>query len=120
MNAAAIALMGEHDFSAFTNPSIAKIQPTTRKILGVSLSKQQELMQIEIEANSFLAHQVRRTVGSLVAVGSDKMSADCFRNMISLPVPGAAHITAPPQGLSLMKVRYNKDKFENGDENENI
>ena len=120
MNTAALELMGEHDFSAFTNPSVAQNQPTTRNVLGINLSSKQQLIRIEIEANSFLTHQVRRTVGCLVAIGNNKMSVEDFRSMILLPVPGSAYITAPPQGLCLIRVRYDKDIFENGDKNENI
>ena len=57
-------------------------------------------------ANSFLPHQVRNTVGSLIRVGLGKMIIDEFGNMVEAKEPGLAGPMAPACGLYLMRVNY--------------
>ena len=120
MERAATELLGEHDFAAFTRPLEARLRSTARRISLVRLRRRQELIRLEVEANAFLPHQIRRTVGALVAVGSGKMNTEAFRRLVHEPVPGAAALMAPPQGLCLVRVRYEKELFEHEEKNEDI
>ena len=65
-----------------------------------------ELIVFNIEANSFLPHQVRNTVGALIRVGTGRMSIDGFHNIAEAKTPGLAGPTAPARGLCLMQVKY--------------
>ena len=57
-------------------------------------------------ANSFLPHQVRNTVGTLIRVGLGKISVDDFKTIMEAKKPGLAGPTVPAQGLYLMQVNY--------------
>jgi tRNA pseudouridine38-40 synthase len=59
-----------------------------------------------IEANSFLPHQVRNTVGALIRVGLGWLATDEFQRIAAARTPGLAGPTAPANGLCLMRVNY--------------
>jgi len=65
----------------------------------------------DMVANAFLPQQVRRTLGSLVKVGSGKMLIGEFREMASSGKLAMAEPVAPPQGLCLKKVNYSDIGF---------
>ena len=64
------------------------------------------MIVLEMAANSFLPHQVRNTVGSLIKVGQGKMTVDEFYSIVAAKTPGLAGPTAPADGLCLMRVDY--------------
>lgn len=66
---------------------------------------------LEMIANSFLPHQVRNTVGSLIRVGQGKMTVDEFAAMVDSGNPGLAGPIAPADGLCLVRVDY-PDPFD--------
>lgn len=105
-------LVGEKDFSSFTSPySGSKV----RTVYKVCIDKNKEMISFDIVANSFLPHQVRNMVGSLLKVGQGKMDIDGFRSVIKAQRPSLAGPTAPPHGLYLMKVNYPKPLKESGE-----
>lgn len=112
MAGAASCLVGEHDFAAFTAPSLAGRQSTTRRMSGVEVRRCGKRLVLDFEANAFLAHQVRRTVGALADVGRGKRSVGEFESMLQGGPPGAARYSAPARGLCLMKVRYENGLFD--------
>ena len=61
MHAAAQALLGEHDFSAFRALSCQAAHPR-RSVLAVSVRREGEQLFVDIEANAFLHHMVRNIV----------------------------------------------------------
>jgi tRNA pseudouridine38-40 synthase len=64
------------------------------------------LVTVELEANAFLRQQVRRTVGALVQVGSGRLSAAGFRDLLRRAEPTSAGPLAPAHGLCLLRVSY--------------
>ena len=64
------------------------------------------MIYFDIIANSFLPHQVRNIVGSLIKVGQGKMTIDEFNGIIKSAVPGLGGPTAPAEGLCLVRVNY--------------
>ena len=60
---------------------------------------------VEMEADAFLPHQVRRTMGALQRVGSGRLDPAAFAAMVDGP-PASVGPAAPPQGLTLVAVRY--------------
>jgi len=70
------------------------------------IEKDGELVVFNIVANSFLPHQVRNTVGSLIRIGLGKMSVDEFHRIIEAKKLGLAGPAAPACGLRLMQVNY--------------
>ena len=106
MNRACQALIGEHDFASFTTCIKAEIKSTVRSVYRAEIERKGELAVFNIVAKSFLAHQVRNTVGALIKVGLGRMSVDEFNSIAEVKKPGLAGPTAPACGLCLIQVNY--------------
>lgn len=112
MRRAAAKLRGKHDFAAFTAPSVARVASTHREVFRAELSRAGRLAYLDVEANAFLQHMVRRIAGALVLVGRGKREEREFAILLERPQPGAARYTAPAQGLCLIKVWYENGLFD--------
>ena len=106
MDRAGRMLIGRHDFASFVNNKEAAAKGTVRDVYRAGITKEDDLVLFEIEANSFLMHQVRNTVGLLLKVGRGRISAEDFGDVLEAARPGLAWPTAPARGLSLIKVNY--------------
>jgi tRNA pseudouridine38-40 synthase len=107
MRQACRALIGRHDFASFVGSAeIARTKNTVRDVYKAEITQDGDMIVLEMAANSFLPHQVRNTVGSLIRVGQGKMTADEFSNIVSAATPGLAGPTAPADGLCLVQVEY--------------
>ena len=107
MNEASQLLLGTHDFASFVNNKEASMKSTVRNVFRAGMRREEDDMVIfNIEANSFLMHQVRNIVGSLLRLGRGKISREEFKNILEAKEPGKAWPTAPARGLSLIKVNY--------------
>jgi len=113
MNQACQALVGEHDFASFVNNNEVAAKSTIRKVYRAEMRKDGELAVFNMVANSFLMHQVRNTIGTLIRVGLGKMSGEEFYSILEAKKPGLAWPTAPARGLCLMQVNYHKPFEEN-------
>jgi tRNA pseudouridine38-40 synthase len=102
----ASALVGEHDFTAFT-PSETYHERFRRLILGASWSQaRDDLWEFRIEADAFMRSMVRVLVGTMLEVAGDRRSLDDFLALLEGAPRSAAGVTAPPHGLYLESVRY--------------
>jgi tRNA pseudouridine38-40 synthase len=72
----------------------------------LSVGRNGEEVTVSAIARSFLHNQVRSMVGSLVAVGEGKWSADDLAKALAARDRTACGPVAPPDGLYLMKVDY--------------
>ena len=106
MNKACQTLIGKHDFASFATCIGDRIQNPVRNIYRAGMRKDGDLAIFNIVANSFLTHQVRNTVGTLIKVGSGKMNVDEFYSILKAKRPGATGPTVPACGLCLMRVNY--------------
>ncbi|MFC1933509.1 tRNA pseudouridine(38-40) synthase TruA [Chloroflexota bacterium] len=106
MNQACKALVGEHDFASFVNNNEVAAKSTVRRVYRAEIRKEGELAVFNMVANSFLMHQVRNIVGTLVRVGRGNMHSDMFYSILEAKKPGLAWPTAPARGLCLMQVNY--------------
>jgi tRNA pseudouridine38-40 synthase len=105
MHEAAQVLSGRHDFSAFRSAGCSA-QHAVREVTEIRVSRQQDLIKIDITANAFLYHMVRNIVGSLVAVGLGEKSGEWFNEVLQGQDRKLSGVTAEPQGLCFMSVRY--------------
>jgi tRNA pseudouridine38-40 synthase len=103
MREAASLLLGRHDFAAFAGPAAGS---TVRSLHRCELKARGRLLAVYMEADAFLPHQVRRTVGALVQVGLGRQSAADLAGLLREPRPAVAGPAAAPQGLCLLKVNY--------------
>jgi tRNA pseudouridine38-40 synthase len=101
------AFIGRHDFASFVaSEATARQKRTIRDVFKAAIMQDGEMIVFDIIANSFLPHQVRNMIGSLVKVGQDKMTVAEFKQMVESRTPGLAGPTAPAEGLCLEKVNY--------------
>ncbi|MGE0903470.1 MULTISPECIES: tRNA pseudouridine(38-40) synthase TruA [Dehalococcoides] len=99
-------LEGEHDFIAFASSLGPEIKKTVRRVNWTRLDVREDRLIFNIEANSFLTHQVRNTIGTLVELGRGTMSRSEFEALFEAKTPGLAGPAAPACGLSLVRVNY--------------
>lgn len=115
MNRAARMLVGEHDFASFVTDWDGE-KSTIKHIYEAGVEKDGEKVTFKVAANSFLTHQVRNIVGTLIRVGNGKISVEEFKKILELKKLSLAGPTAPAHGLYLMKVIYPENvefKYEN-------
>ena len=106
MRDAAAALVGEHDFAAFRAAGCAA-KTTLRRVDSIALTRAQpHLLDIDIRGNAFLRHMVRIVVGTLAEVGTLRRPPAQVAEILASKDRTLAGMTAPPQGLELIEVRY--------------
>ncbi|MBI4301428.1 MAG: tRNA pseudouridine(38-40) synthase TruA [Chloroflexi bacterium] len=104
MDGACQALVGTHDFAAFSE-SMGK-RSTIRTVYEARVWRERAIVFFEMAASSFLPHQVRRTAGALIRVGRGDLPMEAIEEMLESRRPGLAGPTAPAHGLCLMGVDY--------------
>jgi len=105
MHAAAQRLVGKHDFTTFRSTECQAKSPV-KTLDTLSVARDGDEVGITAVARSFLHNQVRSMVGSLVAVGEGKWSADDLAGALAARDRTACGPVAPPDGLYLMRVDY--------------
>lgn len=105
MAEAAGHFVGEHDFAAFRTSGCAA-KTTVRRIDAVGLSREGDLIHVDVKGSGFLRNMVRIMVGTLVEVGQGKRSPDTVAAILAGDAGVSAGATAPPHGLCLMEVYY--------------
>jgi tRNA pseudouridine38-40 synthase len=105
MHAAAQVLVGRHDFSTFRAAECQAKSPV-KTLDRLDVARDGEELRFTARARSFLHHQVRSMVGSLVHVGEGKWSAGDVQAALDARDRSACGQVAPPQGLYLVRVEY--------------
>jgi tRNA pseudouridine38-40 synthase len=106
MHEAAQILVGRHDFTSF-RASLCQAKSPVKTLSRLSVFRQmRDVIAIEASAPSFLHHQVRNIVGSLLLVGTGKWGAADLQEALNARDRAAAGPTAPAHGLYLIAVDY--------------
>jgi tRNA pseudouridine38-40 synthase len=105
MHDAAQGLLGQHDFSAYRAASCQAKSPL-RSLDRLSVTRLGEEVVIVAEARSFLHHQVRNLVGTLIEVGQGRRGVEWPRRVLEGLDRSKAGQTAPPEGLVFTAARY--------------
>jgi tRNA pseudouridine38-40 synthase len=98
-------LLGEQDFSSFRSSDCESKTPM-RNVHSLTVTRQNELVVVEIQANAFLHHMVRNIVGVLLQVGAGFKEPVWAQEVLQAKDRRAAAETAPPEGLYLTQVIY--------------
>jgi tRNA pseudouridine38-40 synthase len=105
MHAAAQRLVGKHDFTTFRHVECQAKSPV-KTLDRLDVTRDGDEIRIHASARSFLHHQVRSMVGSLVPVGERSWSADDLAAALAARDRAACGQVAPPEGLYLLRVDY--------------
>jgi tRNA pseudouridine38-40 synthase len=105
MHAAAQLLVGKHDFATFRAAECQAKSPV-KTLDCLDVERDGDELRVYASARSFLHHQVRSMVGSLVQVGDHRWSADDLARALAARDRKACGPVAPPDGLYLVRVDY--------------
>jgi tRNA pseudouridine38-40 synthase len=100
LQASADAIVGEHDFRAFT-PTDIQHDVFVRRVEVARWHDRGDTVELEITADSFLRHMVRTLVGTML-----ERDADGLRMLLEGAPRSAAGTTAPACGLYFVGVSY--------------
>jgi len=98
-------LLGEHDFECFSKVK-TDVNHFRCTIKRVEWKEGKDTLEFTIIANRFLRGMVRAIVGTLLDVGSGKISLTDFKKIIDSKDRKQAGMNVPPEGLYLMAVKY--------------
>lgn len=105
MQAAASAILGEHDFAAFQASGGDVI--TSRRRIDVSrVTRDGDHVTYEVTGTGFLRHMVRNLAGTLVDIGLQRRPVDDMARVLASRDRAQASATAPARGLTLWSVEY--------------
>ncbi len=105
MQGAARRLLGRHDFTTFRSTECQAKSPL-KTLDRLDVAREGDAIDIRASARSFLHHQVRSMVGSLVLVGEGKWTADDLSAALEARDRAPSGPGAPPEGLYLVRVDY--------------
>ena len=97
-------LVGTHDFKGFMS-SGSSVVDTVRTIYDIEITKEEDLITLEVEGNGFLYNMVRIIVGTLVDIGRGRIKENLSEIINSKSRSKTGH-PAPAHGLFLKKVDY--------------
>jgi tRNA pseudouridine38-40 synthase len=110
MREGAAFLLGQHDFTTFRAAECQANSPIRTldrlDIEHIPLCTEGHEIRFLVEARSFLHHQVRNMVGTLVEVGVGKWSPQDIQTALNTKDRSKGGMTAPSSGLSLTRVDY--------------
>ncbi|MBX9932392.1 MAG: tRNA pseudouridine(38-40) synthase TruA [Methylobacterium sp.] len=113
MHAAAQRLLGRHDFTAFRAAECQAASPIrtleSLDVARVEMGLMEEIV-IATAARSFLHHQVRAMVGTLMMAGCRRLSADHVADILASRDRSRCGPMAPAQGLTFVGVDYDNSE----------
>ena len=105
MREGAAHLVGKHDFTSFRATECQAKSPV-RTLDQLDIVEDGPNLVFVVSARSFLHHQVRNMVGTLILVGRGKWRSEQVAQALAAQDRAAAGPTAPPDGLYLVAVDY--------------
>jgi tRNA pseudouridine38-40 synthase len=114
LDACAAALVGSHDFTAFTptqtdhvrfERDVFAAEWRTEDAVAPGLDPT-DILSFRITADAFMRNMVRVLVGTMLEVASSRRTVESFIQLLAGAPRSAAGDTAPPHGLYLESVSY--------------
>ena len=110
MRAAAVELVGEHDFAAFaSNPGDGRNPDTVRRVDHLHLVRRPWGIDLFIQGGGFLYNMVRAIAGTLQDVGMLRYPPRRVAEILAARDRCLAGMTAPAHGLFLLRVLYPRE-----------
>ena len=108
MHEAAQLMLGRHDFSAFRAAECQANSPV-RTLDRLDVAREGEEIVVVTAARSFLHHQVRGMVGTLMLAGGGRLTPQGVRDVLDSRDRTRCGPLAPSGGLTLIGVDYPAD-----------
>lgn len=105
MNKGIKYLIGEHDFKSF-KASGTSSKSSVRTIYDAKVTREGDIVTIELTGNGFLYNMVRIISGTLIDVGIGKTKPEEVKEILEAKDRLKAGKTLPPTGLYLLNVKY--------------
>ncbi len=105
LHACAAALVGTHDFTAFT-PTDTYHERFSRDVFAAFWRSEGDMLEFWIEADAFMRQMNRVLVGTMLEVGGGRRSVASFVDLLGGRPRSEAGRTAPAHGLYLAGVGY--------------
>ena len=105
LNQAANILLSYHDFTSFSKRN-TQVSTFNCTIMLSKWIQEEHLLVYNVKANRFLRGMVRGLVGTMLKVGTGKVTPENFCKIIESRNSANAYFSVPPQGLFLVNVQY--------------
>ncbi|HEV2727140.1 MAG TPA: tRNA pseudouridine(38-40) synthase TruA [Solirubrobacterales bacterium] len=105
LDACAAALLGTHDFTAFTPTQTDHVR-FDRDVFAASWEQEGDVLSFLITADAFMRNMVRALVGTQLEVASGRRTVENFTQLLKGAPRSQGGDTAPPHGLYLESVTY--------------
>ena len=99
LDACAAAILGEHDFTAFTPTQTEHVRFERRVMSAAWEDECEAILVFDITADAFMRSMIRVLVGTMLEVGGGKRSVEDFASLLEGAPRERAGETAPPHGL---------------------
>ena len=109
MRAAAVRLVGEHDFAAFGSDPSGRGR-TRRRIAELRVRASGDLVEVTVTADAFLRRMVRSIVAVLLQVGRGRLAPDAVVEILDARSRALHGRAAPARGLTLERVIYSTNR----------
>jgi tRNA pseudouridine38-40 synthase len=106
LGACAQAVIGEHDFTAFTPTQTEHVRFERRVLHSAWVEESDQLLAYEIEADAFMRNMIRVLVGTMLEVAAGRRTVADFTALLAGARREQAGETAPPHGLYFTGVTF--------------
>ncbi|MDR0974511.1 MAG: tRNA pseudouridine(38-40) synthase TruA [Ruminococcus sp.] len=100
-------IVGKHDFRSFCGQNGIR-ENTVREIYAADIKRVGDIITITISGDGFLYNMIRIIVGTLLEINEGKREPGAMLHILNALDRSAAGRTAPPEGLYLNRVYYEK------------
>ncbi len=106
LDSCAAALIGTHDFTAFTPTQTDHVRFDRDVLQAVWDEEDGDILAFRVTADAFMRNMVRVLVGTMLEAASGRRTVEDFTQLLRGAPRSQAGETAPPHGLYLHSVSY--------------